>query len=1310
MRPPNLRKIFTVVFLILLVYSAKAQQPSGFPITNSTGWIKYGYLQNDSGRIDANRDTNWTPRFIPTTVFWKHVGVDTAFWTYVSTTGQKWMKQSGGSGGGSGNSWSLIGNAGTNVATNFIGTTDSVHSLNGRLWNHPAFYVAQPVMKLSSSPQNRPDWGGQSITTLGYGAGEALINLEHAGHLTDIVGASTGSSNILIGLYAGTHIGDKLDPDSTNWGVQSTTIIGTLAGMNMQYGQGGDYGRATAIGANAMFTTIEAGNSTAVGAFSQERQSKGLGNTSVGAHSLRTIVNGSFNTAIGVASGYFSTGIIGSVSIGSVGSGYTTATVIIDSPRLYGQPNMTAIGETPATAHAVIVGGQITSIVIDNPGAGYSDTYSTTFTHGMNNPPQVHITGDGVGANATATVINSNANSYLGFGSNWMYRAGWGNIGIGYFSGNGVMRFKDTTTILLGTNSQVASYVPSTTNLTNATAIGAYTKIAQSNTVILGDSAQGTQVGIGTSLPTAQLHTTGSVRFAGLPTTGTYYKTVRSDASGNLFLTDTSAASGGGINIYNTDGILTGNRKLDATTYNLWLKTPFKAGEDSIATNHVFIGDTNRIPHYTGTAWDGQNNASLVISKTKSNNGENVDLFAMTTGDIASKNGWDFQNYSNSVGVVLPRLLTWGLDGVNGYIHQPYVKTNINEAYLIDVMNIDSANVGIETGINNTSSSLFTVSNNSSRKLDVFSNGKMKFGNYGLGTFTGTPAYNLVVDASGNVIETTAGISTPTLQQVTTAGNTTTNDINRTVGTDTIRINSDHGVNQMLFIHGADTVINFNSSAGNFVADGMVAANFLRLQDQPNHLKTAEIRSDSLTSGGSVKAFQLPDSSGVPVMFINGAKPDKKGQITVGGGLTIGTTAITSGADKRILYQNGTTVGQTSGFEYDNVNKALSTPLINIRKNGGTGTSTEFYNNTTTTGQTAGLQFKTDNGAGGASGDITFLSGSQGFTMTPNGGVSTKLDFTYGTSHGYFEQGGSHTDLYGGTGLDLRLGANASATTGIIISTAGNVTMSGSLGLTGTRVTKGWFTDGEFTNMPTVGGTSLSSTFSPIAGSSSITTLGTITSGTIGTGAVIARPTMTLGSDATGDIYYRNSGGILTRLPIGTTTQTLHVVGGLPAWVDTSTGGGMTNPMTTIGDIIYGGASGTPTRLAAGTANWVLQSNGAGAAPSWAAGGNALTSNPLSQFATTTSAQFFSVVTDGVGTTGKVVGTTAFVFNETPTGTVNGVNTSFTIANTPLTGSVKVFVNGLRKKLTTDYSVSGTTITFVDIPATGSDIIIDYMK
>ncbi len=47
---------------------------------------------------------------------------------------------------------------------------------------------------------------------------------------------------------------------------------------------------------------------------------------------------------------------------------------------------------------------------------------------------------------------------------------------------------------------------------------------------------------------------------------------------------------------------------------------------------------------------------------------------------------------------------------------------------------------------------------------------------------------------------------------------------------------------------------------------------------------------------------------------------------------------------------------------------------------------------------------------------------------------------------------------------------------------------------------------------------------------------------------ILGGVTTTLGSDATGDIYYRNSGGIFTRLGIGSTGQALTVSGGLPSW------------------------------------------------------------------------------------------------------------------------------------------------------------------
>lgn len=69
---------------------------------------------------------------------------------------------------------------------------------------------------------------------------------------------------------------------------------------------------------------------------------------------------------------------------------------------------------------------------------------------------------------------------------------------------------------------------------------------------------------------------------------------------------------------------------------------------------------------------------------------------------------------------------------------------------------------------------------------------------------------------------------------------------------------------------------------------------------------------------------------------------------------------------------------------------------------------------------------------------------------------------------------------------------------------------------------------------------------------------------------------------------------------------------------------------------------------------------------------------------------------------------TNFADRETPSGTVNGSNTVFTLANTPTAGSEHIWVDGVLQTYTTDYGLSGTTITFVSAPLTGSVIVSSY--
>lgn len=79
-------------------------------------------------------------------------------------------------------------------------------------------------------------------------------------------------------------------------------------------------------------------------------------------------------------------------------------------------------------------------------------------------------------------------------------------------------------------------------------------------------------------------------------------------------------------------------------------------------------------------------------------------------------------------------------------------------------------------------------------------------------------------------------------------------------------------------------------------------------------------------------------------------------------------------------------------------------------------------------------------------------------------------------------------------------------------------------------------------------------------------------------------------------------------------------------------------------------------------------------------------------------------------TTGKVFTSGDTVVRETPSGSINGSNVTFTLAQTPIAGFESIYLNGLLQEpgAGNDYTISGGTITYLTAPATGDKLRASY--
>lgn len=103
---------------------------------------------------------------------------------------------------------------------------------------------------------------------------------------------------------------------------------------------------------------------------------------------------------------------------------------------------------------------------------------------------------------------------------------------------------------------------------------------------------------------------------------------------------------------------------------------------------------------------------------------------------------------------------------------------------------------------------------------------------------------------------------------------------------------------------------------------------------------------------------------------------------------------------------------------------------------------------------------------------------------------------------------------------------------------------------------------------------------------------------------------------------------------------------------------------------------------------------------------------PVASSVTDTELGYVSGVTSAIQTQLDArVEESKFIVREVPTGTIDGVNDTFTLANTPMAAKECVFLNGLLQHpgAGNDYTISGDTITMLTIPQTGERLVVNYI-
>lgn len=284
---------------------------------------------------------------------------------------------------------------------------------------------------------------GSDNTAVGFNAGGWFLS---------------GSQNVFIGSGSSAQFGGSDSPTSNTRIMTGNSFVGFGAG----YSNRGDYN--VFMGHQAGYSNVMGRNNVFLGANTGYANTEGSNNIFLGYQAGQANKTGANNTFVGWLSGQANTTGQTNVFVGGY-TGHNNTT---------GQLN-TFLGYATGWSNTT---GRVNTFL-----GGYAGESNTT---GIQNTLVGYLAGRGV--------TTGNNNTMMGYQAGQNVTTGSNNIIIGVKSGTAVTEGSDN--ILMGFNSQ------SEDGLQNAIAIGANSRVAASNALILGNQVN---VGIGTSAPTNRL-------------------------------------------------------------------------------------------------------------------------------------------------------------------------------------------------------------------------------------------------------------------------------------------------------------------------------------------------------------------------------------------------------------------------------------------------------------------------------------------------------------------------------------------------------------------------------------------------------------------------------------------------------------------------------------------------------------------------------------------------------------------------------------------------------------------------------------